>query len=184
MAGVDEVGRGAWAGPICAAAVIFPPQLRLPVRLADSKKLSPSRREELAVVIKEKALAWAVSRVEVDFIEENGIVAATERAMRSALESLKGSPEFVLIDYFRLPSWPADRQNPVKFGDGRSNSIAAASILAKVARDELMRKLGEQYPQYGFEAHKGYGTALHQEMVRKHGLCDLHRVSFIPNGLR
>ncbi len=184
VAGLDEVGRGAWAGPLFAATVVFPPQSRLPVRLADSKQLSPARREELAVVIREKALCWSVSQVEADFIEEKGIVAATERAMRSALESLGESPEFVLVDYFKLSFWPAEKQRPLKFGDGISNSIAAASILAKVARDQLMRDLGKQYSQYGFAAHKGYGTKFHQEMIKEHGLCDLHRISFIPDELR
>lgn len=184
MAGVDEVGRGAWAGPLLAAAVVFPPHLRLSVRLSDSKKLSPTRREELATVIREKVLFWAVSRVEADFIEENGIVSATEQAMKSALEGLGEPPEFVLVDYFRLSFWPVERQHPLKFGDGLSNSIAAASILAKVVRDQLMRELGKQYPQYGFEAHKGYGTKLHQEMIKEHGFCELHRKSFIPESLR
>lgn len=173
------MGRGAWAGPLLAAAVVFPPRLRLTVRLDDSKKLSPARREELAVVIREKALGWAVSQVEADFIEEKGIVAATEQAMKFALESLGELPEFVLVDYFQLSFWPVEKQRPLKFGDGISNSIAAASILAKVARDQLMRDLGKRYPQYGFEAHKGYGTKLHQEMIKKHGLCELHRPSFI-----
>ncbi len=183
VAGVDEVGRGAWAGPLLAAAVIFPPQMRLPFRLADSKQLSPVQREELVGVIKEKALGWAVSQVEVDFIEEQGISAATVRAMQSALENLAEPPEFVLVDYFRLSSWPAEKQNPIKFGDRLSNSIAAASILAKVARDQLMRELGKQYPQYGFEVHKGYGTRLHRQRIEEHGLCQLHRRSFIPEGL-
>ncbi len=183
VVGVDEVGRGAWAGPLFAAAVIFPPRVRLGVRLADSKKLSPAGREELVPVIKEKALFWAVSQVGVDFVEEKGIVSATERAMKSALKALGESAEFVLVDYFELPFLPVERQCPIKFGDGISNSIAAASILAKVARDELMRELGKRYPEYGFETHKGYGTKMHQERICAHGLCELHRRSFIPEDL-
>jgi len=181
VAGVDEVGRGAWAGPVLAAAVVFPYDRRLDFRLADSKQLSPARREELAENIKEKALFWSVSCTNVGFIEENGISAATERAMRLALADLKDSPDFVLVDYFKLHFWPTERQNPVKFGDAISNSIAAASILAKAARDNLMREFGTRYPQYGFESHKGYGTRFHREMIRKYGLCELHRPSFIPS---
>jgi len=183
VAGVDEVGRGAWAGPVLAAAVIFPANVRLGFRLADSKKLSPGRREELAENIKERALFWSISQSDAVFIEEKGISPATEQAMRLALEDLRESPDFVLVDYLKLSSWPLDRQNPVKFGDQISNSIAAASILAKVIRDNLMRELGKQYPEYGFEAHKGYGTKFHQEMIREHGLCELHREKFIPESL-
>jgi len=180
---VDEVGRGAWAGPLFTAAVVFPPDVYLGMHLDDSKKLSPARREELSLVIKEKALFWSISQVGVGFIEENGIAPATMRAMKQALEGLRESPEFVLVDYFRLPFWPETQQNPIKFGDGLSNSIAAASILAKVARDELMRNLGKKYPQYGFEAHKGYGTKMHQERICEHGLCEIHRPSFVPQDL-
>jgi ribonuclease HII len=180
VAGVDEVGRGAWAGPVLAAAVVFSPERRLGFRLADSKQLSPARREALAEAIKEKALFWSVSRADAEFIEANGIGAATEKAIRLALAGLKESPEFVLVDYFKLSFWPKERQDPVKFGDAISNSIAAASILAKVARDSLMRDLGKQYPQYGFEAHKGYGTKFHREMIKENGLCPLHRRSFVP----
>jgi ribonuclease HII len=183
VAGVDEVGRGAWAGPVFAAAVIFPANARLGFRLADSKQLSPGRREELAEIIKERALFWSISQSDSAFIEEKGISSATEQAMRLALEELKESPDFVLVDYFKLSFWPLERQKPVKFGDTISNSVAAASILSKVARDELMRGLGKRYPQYGFEAHKGYGTKFHQKMIREHGLCELHRPSFISSKL-
>ena len=183
VAGVDEVGRGAWAGPVLAAAVVFPYDRRLDFRLADSKQLSPGRREELAEIIKERALFWSISQSDSAFIEEKGISSATEQAMRLALEELKESPDFVLVDYFKLPFWPLERQNPVKFGDAVSNSIAAASILAKVARDELMRGLGKRYPQYGFEAHKGYGTKFHQEAIKKYGICEIHRPGFIPERL-
>jgi ribonuclease HII len=183
VAGVDEVGRGAWAGPVLAAAVVFPANVRLGFRLADSKKLSPGRREELAESIKERALFWSTSQSDAVFIEEKGINPATEQAMRLALGGLKESPDFVLVDYFKLSFWPLERQNPVKFGDAISNSIAAASILAKVARDDLMRELSNRYPQYGFEDHKGYGTKLHQEAIKKYGLCALHRPNFVSKDL-
>ncbi|MDP1710498.1 MAG: ribonuclease HII [candidate division WWE3 bacterium] len=183
VAGVDEVGRGAWAGPVFAAAVIFPPSVKLGEPLRDSKRIPPTKREKLAEVIKRLALFWAVSSSSVAEIEKEGIGRATELAMAGALDQIPYPVEFVLVDYFRLSFWPAERQNPIKFGDTLSNSIAAASILAKVARDDLMRELGKKYPPYGFEIHKGYGTRMHQQTIREHGLSEIHRASFVPAGL-
>ena len=180
VAGVDEVGRGAWAGPLYAAAVVFPPRVRLK-GINDSKKLSPERRLEIAFTIKEKALFWSVASVGVGFIEGFGVSEATQKAMRKALEALRKRPDFVLVDYFKLPFLDDDKHLSLKFGDSLSASIAAASILAKVARDNCMIELSPSYPQYGFEAHKGYGTKVHQEKVKQHGPCEIHRKSFLSN---
>lgn len=183
VAGVDEVGRGAWAGPLFAGAVIFPQEVKLKFPLTDSKLLTPTKRIELASGIKTQALAFAVAQVEAPLIERCGISFATEYAMLKALEELGLTPDFVLIDFFRIRSFPRWRQEAIKGGDQQSASIAAASILAKVERDEKMKQLAKQYPNYGFEAHVGYGTKMHQQMIKKHGLCDIHRISFIPERL-
>lgn len=180
VAGVDEVGRGAWAGPLYAAAVVFPPRTRLK-GINDSKKLSPEKRGEIVPVVKKKALFWSVASVGVSFIEKFGIGRATQKAMRKALEALRKNPDFVLVDYFKLPFLGDDKHLSLKFGDSLSASIAAASVLAKVARDNYMAELSSSYPQYGFEAHKGYGTKMHQEKVRQHGPCEIHRKSFLSN---
>lgn len=182
VAGVDEVGRGAWAGPLFAAAVIFSPEVNIK-GINDSKKLSPEKRQDLTLLIKEKALFWSIGSVEAGFIERFGIVRATDEAMRRAIETLKSSPEFVLVDYFKLSFWPKEKQLPIKFGDSLSASVAAASIIAKVARDEHMTELAAQYPDYGFESHVGYGTKDHQAKIKRYGLSDIHRLSFIPEYL-
>ena len=183
VAGLDEVGRGAWAGPIVAAAVIFPPDVRLRVRLNDSKKLTPKVRKYLAQVIKQKALFWSVGQVDNQEIDRGGIKPATEKAMEQALNGIDSRPGFILVDFFSVSFWPKNKQLPIKFGDNLSNSIAAASILAKVERDNLMRKLSEEYPHYDFSSHKGYGTKFHQAAIREFGLCPLHRTIFVPEGL-
>lgn len=192
VAGVDEVGRGAWAGPLVAAAVVFPPvvsssnpsgkRLRLPLR--DSKLLTFEKRVELAKLIREQALAFAFGRAEVPLIERCGISFATEYAMLKALEGLGLTPDFALIDFFRIRSFPRWQQEAVKRGDQLSASIAAASILAKVERDALMGEFDQRYPKYGFGNHKGYGTKAHQEAIRRHGIVSIHRKSFIPDELR
>lgn len=184
VAGVDEVGRGAWAGPLLAAAVVFPPERRLRLSLRDSKLLTPKKRLELAEVIKGRALAFAFGQVEVPLIERCGVSFATEYAMLKALEGLGLTPDFALIDFFRVRSFPRWRQEAIKRGDQLSASIAAASILAKVERDEMMIKFGGRYPRYGFEIHKGYGTKAHQKAIRKLGIVPIHRESFIPEALR
>ena len=183
VAGVDEVSRGAWAGPLYAAAVIFPPKVKLDFPLADSKLLAPKKRLELAEEIKSQALAFAVAQAESSLIERCGISFATEYAMLKALEELGLTPDFVLIDFFRIRSFPRWRQEAIKAGDRLSATIAAASILAKVERDKKMRQLATQYPEYGFENHVGYGTKRHQQMIKKHGPCKIHRLSFIPERL-
>jgi len=182
VAGIDEVGRGSWAGPVTAAAVIFPSSVRLGVKLNDSKRLAPHIREELAEVIKRKALFWAVGSADHFLVDERGIKEASELAIAEAIDGIHRKPEFLLVDFFNLSFWPEEYQNPLKFGDQLSNSIAAASILAKVARDEFMREQEEVYPDYGFAQHKGYGTRQHREAIEELGICEIHRKSFVPKG--
>jgi len=177
ICGVDEAGRGPLAGPVCAAAVILPPHVDLP-GLNDSKKLTDKRRRELFPIIKEKAVAYAVAFADEREIDGINILQATFRAMERAVDGLSVKPEYILVDGNKLPmlAVPAEA---VVHGDSLSASIAAASILAKVTRDDLMRKYAEDFPQYGFEVHKGYGTKVHYEALRKHGPCPIHRMTFL-----
>ncbi len=177
LCGVDEAGRGPLAGPVCAAAVILPRGLELP-GLDDSKKLTEKKREALYGPITERALAWAVAFASVEEIEELNILEATFLAMNRALEKLPVRPELALIDGNRNRGIAVPSRCVVK-GDGRCADIAAASMLAKVSRDRLMLRLAEEYPQYHFEKHKGYGTALHYEALRQYGPCPAHRLSFL-----
>ena len=182
IAGIDEAGRGAWAGPVTAAAVIFPPgylpqnQLRL---VRDSKQLSPAMRKLLEPLIKELALAWAVGFASNDEIDVYGILPATRLAMTRALETLSLVPGHLLIDALFLPEIPIVQTALVK-GDQRSLSIAAASILAKTARDGWMEELSLSEPLYAFERNKGYGTRVHQQALHRFGPCTAHRFSFAP----
>ncbi len=175
--GVDEAGRGPLAGDVYAAAVILPPDVRIP-GLNDSKKLSEQRREELAPIIKEQALAWSVASATVAEIEQLNILQAALLAMHRAVEGLSVMPEFALVDGNQPPVLPMPVGTLVH-GDARSASIAAASLLAKTARDASLRELDAAYPQYGFAAHKGYGTKAHYEAIGKYGLCPAHRPSFL-----
>lgn len=178
IAGVDEVGRGPLAGDVVTAAVILDPDN--PIEgLRDSKKLSESRREELAVLIREKALAWAVARASVDEIDQLNILQASLLAMKRAVEALQPQPGYVLVDGNRLPQWQY-RSEPVVKGDDRVPAIAAASILAKVQRDNELIALDKQYPGYGFAAHKGYPTAAHLEALKSLGVTPVHRRSYAP----
>ncbi len=184
LCGIDEVGRGPFAGPVVAAAVVLDPKKRIN-GLDDSKKLTAARREQLAPRIREKALEWAIGEASVAEIDALNIVQATFLAMQRAVNGLKSAPQFVLIDgrdnplfVYRDQDVRLASQSLVK-GDTLSASIAAASIIAKVYRDELMVKQAEIYPQYGFESHKGYGTKLHCARLLEHGPCPLHRHSFI-----
>ena len=178
VCGVDEAGRGPWAGPVSAAAVILNPRRR-PKGLNDSKKLSAQQREALEIEIKAMAIAWAVGFASVEEIGRLNILHATGLAMRRAVEALQLAPVFALVDgnyAFPLPC-------PVKTiigGDGVSCSIAAASILAKTARDRLMAEMDEIYPGYGFSAHKGYGAPRHAEALMQLGPCAIHRMSWSP----
>jgi ribonuclease HII len=183
IAGVDEVGRGCWAGPVVAAAVILPPELlRDPAPLAgvdDSKTLTASQREQLAVRITTLAEAWAVGSVPAHVIDSHGILAATRLAMEVALLRLPRLPDALLIDAVRLDGWRCEQLALIK-GDERCMSIAAASIVAKVARDRTMAAIGRYLPHYGFAAHKGYGTAEHHRALLVLGPCAQHRRSFRP----
>ena len=182
VAGLDEAGRGAWAGPVSAGAVIFPPNAGLVTLLPgvrDSKQMTPSAREFWAGEIRAQATAWAVgfaSNVEIDAL---GIVPATRLAMQRAVAGLTISPEYLLIDALLLPGLSLPQMNLIK-GDARALSIAAASVLAKTARDAYMRDLAALYPGYDLERHKGYGTAMHAEALEKIGPCAIHRYSFAP----
>jgi len=179
VCGVDEAGRGPLAGPVCAAAVILPEGCEI-VGLNDSKKLSEKKRESLFVEIKEKALAWSVAFADEKEIDSLNILQATYLAMRRAIEGLSEKADYALIDGNRMPPLSVKGETVVK-GDSRSMSIAAASVLAKVSRDHVMTELDKQYPQYRFSQHKGYGTALHYEMINEHGVSPIHRLSFLKN---
>jgi ribonuclease HII len=178
VCGVDEAGRGPWAGPVSAAAVILHPR-RAPKGLDDSKKLSAKAREGLEIEIKASAVAWGVGFASVAEIAELNILHATGLAMRRAVEALAVQPVHALVDgNYRFPL-PCQVQTVVK-GDGISKSIAAASILAKVARDRLMAEMDERYPGYGFAAHKGYRAPIHAQALLELGPCEIHRMSWGP----
>lgn len=183
ICGVDEAGRGPLAGPVCAAAVILPEDVVIE-GLNDSKKLSEKKREELYGVITEKALAYAVAYGTLEEIEEFNILNATYLAMNRAIEGLSVKPDFALIDGNRVPKVIKIPCETVVKGDCKSASIAAASILAKVTRDRLLLQYDEQYPQYGFKNHKGYGTKEHYEAIAKYGVCKVHRLSFLKNVIK
>lgn len=183
ICGVDEAGRGPLAGPVCAAAVILPADVYIE-GLNDSKKLSEKRREALYGVITEKAVAYGVAFGTLEEIEEFNILNATFLAMNRAIDELEVKPDYALIDGNRVP---ADINIPcetVVKGDFKSASIAAASILAKVTRDRLLLRYDEEYPQYNFKKHKGYGTKEHYEAIKKYGVCEVHRLSFLKNVIK
>jgi ribonuclease HII len=178
IAGIDEAGMSPLAGPVAAAAVVFPPGLRLP-GVDDSKKLDEKERDRLAPVIRENAVAWAVAFVEADEIDRINIYWAGLLAMQRAVEALTVVPEHLLIDGRRLRDVTITQQRIDK-GDEKSLSIAAASILAKTARDLRMLEYDARYPDYGFARHKGYPVRAHVENLRRHGACPIHRQSFAP----
>lgn len=183
VAGVDEAGRGALAGPVAAAAVVLPPGID-PTALdgvTDSKQLSPSRRQEAAELVRRVALAWAVGFAAAWEIDRWGIVPATRLAVRRALRWLAVPPQYLLLDYLLLPEVDLP-QTAVPKGDAQVLSVAAASVLAKTSRDALMEALEARYPGYGFAQHKGYGTAAHRAALRRLGLSPLHRRSFHLRG--
>lgn len=177
ICGVDEAGRGPLAGPVCAAAVILPKGIDIP-GLNDSKKLSDKRRRELFPVIKEQAVAYAVALVDHTTIDEINILQATYLAMKQAIEQLPVRPELALVDGNRGSDFGVAVETVVH-GDSLSASIAAASVLAKVTRDDYMLEMAREYPGYGFELHKGYGTKAHYEALRNLGACQIHRISFL-----
>ena len=177
ICGVDEAGRGPLAGPVCAAAVILPKGLELP-GLNDSKKLTDKKRRELFPIIKEQAIAYGIGLASHEEIDEINILQATYLAMERAIAQLNGKADFALIDGNRAKDFGLAVRTFVK-GDSLSASIAAASVLAKVTRDDIMLEMAEKYPQYGFEVHKGYGTKAHYEALAAHGHSEIHRMSFL-----
>lgn len=177
LCGVDEAGRGPLAGDVYTAAVVLSDDVLIE-GLNDSKKLSEKRREELFDIIIERADDYCIATASVEEIDELNILNATMLAMKRAVGGLKRTPDLALIDGNRLPELTCRAECVIK-GDATSASIAAASVLAKVSRDRYMKKLAEEYPQYRFEQHKGYGTKLHYEMLEKYGISDIHRKTFL-----
>ena len=177
ICGVDEAGRGPLAGPVCAAAVILPPHLEIP-GLTDSKQLTDKKRRELFPVIREQAIAYGIGYASEQEIDEINILQATFLAMQRALDQLAVRPDLALIDGNREKNFGLPVKTVVK-GDSLSANIAAASVLAKVSRDDLMLEMAEKYPEYGFDVHKGYGTKAHYAALTEHGPSPIHRRTFL-----
>ncbi len=179
IAGVDEAGRGPLAGPVAAAAVILPPSFTCH-GLDDSKKITAKRRESLfEIITQDPEIIWAVATADHEEIDRLNILKATHLAMRRAVEALAQTPDYCLIDGLPVKDFPFSHEGIVK-GDGLSQSIAAASIIAKVTRDRIMQEMDQEFPQFGFAKHQGYGTKMHLEALRTHGPCRHHRRSFQP----
>jgi len=178
VAGVDEVGRGPLIGSVVAAACILPSEYDLP-NLMDSKKLTEKKRSVLNELIRSQAVAWSIAEASAGEVDEINVLQASLLAMKRAVEKLESQPEFVLVDGNKLPQWRYQAQAIVG-GDGSEPCISAASILAKVYRDQQMIELGKQYPQYGFEKHKGYPTKQHMEALKEYGVLPEHRKTFGP----
>lgn len=179
ICGIDEAGRGPLAGPVVAGAVILPKDCNI-LYINDSKKLTEKKREELYGVITENAVAYGVGIVNHERIDEINILQATYEAMRAAISKLSVAPDLLLNDAVKIPDISV-KQVPIIKGDAKSISIAAASILAKVTRDQMMKEYAKLYPEYGFEEHKGYGSVSHIEAIRKYGPSPIHRRTFIKN---
>jgi len=176
-AGCDEAGRGCYAGPVFAAAVILPKDFYHPL-INDSKKLSEAQRDLLAPIIKEAAIAWAIGSQSPEQIDQINILKASIKSMHMALDQLKKKAQFIAVDGNRFYAYKKIPHQTIVKGDGQYAHIAAASILAKTARDKYMMQLHEQYPHYGWDKNKGYGTAAHRAAIALHGLCEHHRKSF------
>ena len=183
VCGVDEAGRGPLAGPVCAAAVILPPDCIID-GLNDSKKISEKKREMLFEQIIQKAVSYSVAYGTLEEIEKYNILEATYLAMNRAIDGLSQKADFALIDGNRIPKNIKIPCETVVKGDSKSCSVAAASILAKVTRDRLMLEYDKKYPQYNFAKHKGYGTKAHYEAIKEYGVCEIHRLSFLKNVFR
>ncbi len=180
VGGIDEAGRGCLAGPVVAAAVVFTDHARIPEGLNDSKQLTENRREELReILLSEPGVQWGIGEVSAEEIDRTDILRATWKAMALAAAQIIPPAQFLLVDGNPVHGLPLPSQNLVK-GDARSATIAAASILAKTHRDHLMIRAAEEYPSYGFEIHKGYGTAQHLAALKQHGVTPLHRKTFAP----
>lgn len=182
VCGVDEAGRGPLAGPVCSAAVILPNNIIIE-GANDSKKLSEKKREYLFDVIKSIAISYSIAYASVEEIENMNILNATMLAMKRAVEGLEVKADYAMIDGNRIPELSIDAESIVK-GDAKSMSIACASILAKVSRDRLLCEYAKEYPQYSFDKHKGYGTKVHVEALKKYGPCPYHRMSFLGKILK
>lgn len=182
VCGIDEAGRGPLAGPVVAAAVILAPGTQLP-GVNDSKKLTEKKREELFDYVRENAVAYGIGTADEREIDEINILQATYLAMTRAVQNLNVKADYALIDGNRIPPQLDIPAEYVIKGDGKVLSIAAASILAKVTRDRYMREMAKQYPEYGFEKHKGYGTKAHYQAIAEHGICPLHRRTFLKKVL-
>ncbi len=178
--GLDEVGRGSFAGPLVAAAVILPENFDI-TGINDSKLLTRKKREQLSNYILKKVNNYSISEVSVEYINKYGIGIATHRAFLNCLKKMEGKFDFVLVDGFEIKNFDKNKQKHIIHGDRLSYSIAAASIIAKVYRDNLMLKLHNKYPHYFFNENKGYGTKKHREALKKHGLSKIHRTSFNLN---
>lgn len=176
-AGCDEVGRGCYAGPVCAAAVILPRDFYHP-KLNDSKLLTPEEREELKVYIRANAIAYSIAMVDNDEIDQINILQASFKAMHMAIDKLRKKPAFLLVDGNRFRPYKTLRHECIIKGDGIYASIAAASVLAKTRRDAYMRSLHREFPHYNWKSNKGYGTLEHRQALEKHGICKYHRKSF------
>ncbi|MFM6925121.1 MAG: ribonuclease HII [Ferruginibacter sp.] len=183
-AGLDEAGRGCYAGPVFAAAVILPKDFHHPL-LNDSKQLNEKQRDLLRPVIEKESIAFAVASADNETIDKINILQASFTAMHRSVDQLKTAPEFLLIDGNRFKAYPNIPHQCIVKGDGKYASIAAASILAKTYRDEFMQKIHAQFPQYGWDKNKGYGTATHRKAINAYGLCSYHRKSFniLPEGI-
>ena len=180
VCGVDEAGRGPWAGPLVASALIFPNEKAIPQGLNDSKKLSRTAREKLYEALTASDAQYGIGIATPEEIDSLNIWGATQLAMRRAIAALPIAPEFALVDGKIKPSGFPCESRPIIGGDGISLSIAAASILAKVTRDRMMDAFAHEYPAYGFDKHAGYGTKQHQEALATHGVCPIHRTSYAP----
>lgn len=178
IAGLDEAGKGAWAGPVVAGAVVLPENLRIP-NLNDSKLVRPQVRDELYDLIVQKALSWGVGIKEAFLVDEIGLAEAHRQAMREAVDNLKKKADLLLVDGKGINQLGVKSVCIVK-GDQKVRAIAAASIIAKVSRDRIMNELHKKFPDYGFDEHKGYGTAKHQQAIAEKGICGIHRLSYVP----
>lgn len=183
IAGIDEVGRGSWAGPLVAAGVALPDNFAIPQGFSESKSVSPDKRVEFAILIRKTAISISIAEVQAGVIDKIGISKATDKAFRLVAKGFNPQPDFFLLDAFYIKQFPKNKQLAIVKGDKKSVSIASASIIAKVHRDNLMTKLSKAYPQYDFGKHKGYGTRVHQEAIRKYGFTQIHRTSYNLNYL-
>ncbi len=183
IVGIDEVGRGSWAGPLVASGVILPKTFKVPPGFADSKKLTQKSRESFCAFIKSIALGFYIAEISNSQITKYGLTKSTQKVFRRITKNIRPKQDFVLVDAFHIKYLPKSKQTAIIKGDEKCASIAAASIIAKVYRDKLMEKYSSIYPDYGFEKHKGYGTKLHQAAIQKYGFSQIHRTGYNLNFL-